>query len=133
MPAAEPFAYAVLRVVPDVERGERVNVGVVLFCRRARFLALSVRLDEDRLRAVDGSLDAAAVAGQLQTLTQVAAGDAAAGPVAALEPSERFHWLVAPASTVVQPSPVHTGLTDDPAATLARLLDRLVARTASGG
>lgn len=133
MPAAEAFAYAVLRVVPDVERGERVNVGVVLFCRRARFLALSVRLDEDRLRAVDGSLDAAAVAGHLQTLEQVAAGDPAAGAVAALEPSERFGWLVAPASTVVQPSPVHTGLTDDPAATLARLLDRLVARTASGG
>lgn len=133
MPAAEAFAYAVLRVVPDAERGERLNVGVVLFCRRARFLALRVRLDEDRLRALDGSLDAAAVAGHLQTLAHVAEGDPAAGAVAALEPSERFGWLVAPASTVVQPSAVHTGLTDDPAATLARLLDRLVARTASGG
>ncbi len=131
MPAAEPFAYAVLRVVPDAERGERVNVGVVLFCRRAGYLALGVRLDEERLRAVDASLDAAAVSGHLRTLEQIAAGEGAAGPVAALEPSERFHWLVAPASTVVQPSAVHTGLTDDPAGTLARLLDRLVAKKSS--
>ncbi|UTI64499.1 DUF3037 domain-containing protein [Paraconexibacter antarcticus] len=128
MPAGsgEPFAYALLRVVPDVERGERLNVGVVLFCRRARFLEARTHVDPARLHALAPSVDAEAVAAHLRTLEHIAAGDPAGGPVAAQEPSERFHWLVAPASTIVQPSPVHTGLTEDAPATLARLMARLV-------
>jgi hypothetical protein len=126
MPAGEPFAYALLRVVPDVERGECLNVGVVLFCRRAGFLEARTAVDEERLRALSPSVDAAAVAAHLRMLEHIAAGDPAGGPVAAQEPSERFHWLVAPASTIVQPSDVHTGLTEDAEATLGRLMARLV-------
>lgn len=126
MPGREPFAYALLRVIPDVERGECLNAGVVLFCRRARFLEARTVLDEARLHALSPSLDAGAVSGHLRMLEHIAAGDPAGGPVAGQEPSERFHWLVAPVSTIVQPSPVHTGLTADPAATLERLVARLV-------
>jgi hypothetical protein len=98
----------------------------VLFCRRARFLEARTHLDADRLRALAPSTDAAAVAEHLAMLERIAGGDPAGGPVALQEPSERFHWLVAPASTIVQPSAVHTGLTDDAAATLTRLMARLV-------
>jgi hypothetical protein len=125
--AREPFQYAVLRVVPDLERGEAVNAGVVLFCRRRGFLAARVRLDEERLAALAPQADAAAIAARLDDLARIAAGDPAAGPVARLEPSERFGWLTAPASTVVQPSAVHTGLCEDPEAMLDRLFARLVA------
>ena len=121
-----PFQYAIVRVVPDVERGECVNAGVVLFCRGLRFLAARVALDEARLRALSPAVDLAAVRGHLDALCRVAAGDPAAGPMAALPPSERFHWLVAPSSTVIQCSPVHTGLTGDPAEELERLVARLV-------
>ena len=121
-----PFQYAIVRVVPDVERGECVNAGVVLFCRGLRFLAARVALDEARLRALAPAVDLAAVRGHLDALCRVAAGDPAAGPMAALPPSERFHWLVAPSSTVIQCSPVHTGLTGDPAEELERLVARLV-------
>lgn len=128
MPAAAeaPFQYAVLRVVPDVERGERLNAGVVLFARTRDFLGARVALDESRLRALSPAADVAAVARHLDGLARVAAGDPAAGPIAALPASQRFHWLVAPASTVVQPSAVHTGLCDDPAGALDRLFHRLV-------
>jgi hypothetical protein len=129
MPAAEPdrFAYAVLRVVPRVERGEQFNAGVVLFCRRRGFLAARVGLDERRLAALAPGLDAAGVRAHLDALVRIAAGDPAGGPVAALEPSERFGWLVAPSSTVVQPSPVHTGVCDDPHEMLDHLFAELVA------
>ncbi|MFN8131759.1 MAG: DUF3037 domain-containing protein [Solirubrobacteraceae bacterium] len=127
MPGREPFQYLVLRVVPRVERQEFLNAGVVLFARQAGFLAASVGLDRARLAALAPGADAEAIAEHLDALARIAAGDHAAGPVAALEPSERFHWLAAPSSTVVQPSPVHTGLCDDPAAALARLYARLVA------
>ena len=126
MPDREAFAYALLRVIPDVERGECLNVGVVLFCRRQRFLAARTVLDEARLHALSPTLDATAVAAHLRMLEGIAAGDPAGGPVARQEPSERFHWLVAPASTIVQPSAVHTGITADAAATLERLVVRLV-------
>jgi hypothetical protein len=126
MPGREPFAYALLRVVPDAERGECLNVGVVLFCRRGRYLAAHTYVDAARLHALAPTIDATAVAEHLTMLERIAAGDPAGGPVALQEPSERFHWLVAPASTVVQPSAVHTGLTDDAAATHARLMERLV-------
>ena len=122
-----PFQYAIVRVVPRVERGESVNAGVVLFCRAHRFLAARFALDERRLRALAPDIDPAAVRAHLDALGRIAAGDPTAGPIAALEPSERFHWLVAPASTIIQSSPVHTGLTDDP----ERELDHLVARLVS--
>jgi hypothetical protein len=129
MPAERlPFQYATVRVVPSIERGEFINAGVVLFCRQARFLAARTQLDEAVLAALTGDCDSAEVRSQLATLEAVAAGDPAGGKVAALPPSERFHWLTAPASTVVQSSPVHTGLTADPAAELDRLFGVLVSR-----
>jgi hypothetical protein len=121
-----PFQYAVVRVVPDVERGEFVNAGVIVFCRPRRFLAARMALDEGRLRALSPGVDLRAVRAHLDAVERIAAGDPTAGPIAALPPSERFHWLVAPASTMIQPSPVHTGLSDDPAGELDRLLHRLV-------
>ncbi len=121
-----PFQYAIVRVVPRVERGERFNAGVVLFCRPLRFLAARTALDERRLAALAPGVAPATVLPQLEALAGIAAGDPACGPLAALPQSERFHWLVAPSSTVLQPSPVHTGLSADPAATLERLFAALV-------
>ena len=126
MPGRSPFQYAIVRVVPRVERGERVNAGVVLFCRPRGFLAARTALDERRVRALDPDADLAVVREHLEAFVRVAAGAPDAGPMARLEASERFHWLVAPSSTVLQCSPVHTGLTDDPEAELDRLLTRLV-------
>jgi hypothetical protein len=121
-----PFQYAIVRVVPRVERGECVNAGVVLFCRPLRFLAAQVELDDARIRAIAPDADLAAVRGHLDALVRIAAGDPDAGPIAALPESERFHWLVAPSSTIIQCSPVHTGLSEDPAAELEHLMARLV-------
>jgi hypothetical protein len=121
-----PFQYAIVRVVPHVERGECVNAGVVLFCRPRRFLGARVELDEERVRAIAADADLRAIRGHLDALTQIAAGAPEAGPIAALPASERFHWLVAPSSTIIQCSPVHTGLTDDPDGELERLVERLV-------
>jgi Protein of unknown function (DUF3037) len=121
-----PFQYAVLRIVPDVDRGECLNAGLVLFAPTRDFLGARVGLDEGRLLALWPEADAPALARHLDGLARVAAGDPAGGPMAALSRSQRFHWLVSPASTVVQPSAVHTGLCDDPAAALERLYDRLV-------
>jgi hypothetical protein len=128
VPAARrnAFSYAILRVVPSVERGERINAGVVLFCRQRGFLNARVALDERRLAALAPELDAGVVRAHLDGLVRVAEGDRAAGPIAALPQSERFGWLVAPSSTVVQPSEVHTGLCEDPARTLDELFDELV-------
>ena len=126
MQGRDAFSYALLRVVPHVERGECLNAGVVLFCRRRGFLAARVALDEGRLRALAPDATPEPLCEQLDGIVAVAGGDPAAGPLAALEQSERFHWLAAPSSTVIQPGPVHTGLTDDPQATLDRLFDRLV-------
>ena len=124
----DAFQYAVLRVVPRVERGERFNAGVVLFCRTRRFLGAEVELDERKLAALAPEADAAAVERHLRGLARVAAGDEDAGPIARLSQSERFHWIVAPSSTIVQPGPVHTGLTGDPEGELARLFGKLVER-----
>ena len=122
-----PFSYLILRAVPSVERGERVNVGVVLFCRQRGFLGARVTIDEARLRALgDAGVDLAQLRSHLAALVGVAEGDPGAGPVAALEPSERFGWLAAPSSTIVQPSDVHTGLCADPEAMLEALQARLV-------
>ncbi len=124
--AREEFQYALLQVVPRVERGERINAGVVLFCRRQRFLGARIGLNRARLAALDPEADADEVERHLDVLAAVAAGDPAAGAVAALPDSERFHWLVAPSSTIIQPSPVHTGLTEDAAAALETLFTKLV-------
>jgi hypothetical protein len=124
--ARVPFEYAILRVVPRVERGERFNAGIVLQSRAARFLGVRVHLDELRLGALDPDQDPEVVRMALEGLERIGAGDPGAGPIARLSAPERFHWLVAPSSTVVQASEVHTGLTDDPAAELDHLFRRLV-------
>ncbi len=127
MPAADrPFAYAILRVVPRVERGEQINVGVVLFCRQLDFLDLRTEVDEQRLGALAPDLDLADVRASLEAIRAVVCGEPAGGALATLPASERFGWLVAPSSTVIQPSKVHTGLTQDPDATLERLFGSLV-------
>ncbi|WP_245604299.1 DUF3037 domain-containing protein [Patulibacter minatonensis] len=122
----EVFQYAVLRVVPSMTRGEGLNVGVVLHARRHRFLGLRVVVDPERLRALDPTLDLDALQEHLHGLLRVAEGDPAAGAIAAMPRSDRFGWLAAPSNTIVQPSPVHTGLCADAAATLDRLVTQLV-------
>jgi hypothetical protein len=122
----KPFEYAVLRVVPRVERGEFINAGVVLYCQAERFLGARIHLDPARLMAIDPHADLEAVRAHLEAVRSVCAGGPEAGSVGRLPLGERFGWLVAPRSTVVQPSPVHTGLTDDPEAELERLLSRMV-------
>jgi Protein of unknown function (DUF3037) len=125
----EPFEYAVLRVVPRVERGERLNVGVVLQCRPRRFLGGRVELGEAKLEALQAmapDLDAAALQAHLDGIRRIVDGDPAGGPIAKMAPPERFHWLTSPASTIIQPSEVHTGLTEDPARALDDLFEKLV-------
>ena len=126
MAGGSPFSYAVLRVVPRVERGERLNAGVVVFCRPLRYLAARTFLDEQRLAALWPDLDPAAVRPHLTAIERVAAGDPDAGPIAALDETARFHWLVSPSSTIIQPSRVHTGLCASPAEQLDRLFESLV-------
>ncbi|ARQ71852.1 DUF3037 domain-containing protein [Streptomyces marincola] len=120
------FEYALLRVVPRMERGESINAGVVLYCRARSFLAARVHLDEARLRALDPAADVRGVLAALAAAECVCLGGRAAGPAGGDDAGRRFRWLVAPRSTVVQPGPVHTGLTADPAAELERLLHVLV-------
>ncbi len=128
MPAPDDaFQYAIWRVVPSVERGESLNVGVVVYCRRRQFLAARVLVDEARLRAFSPDLDVDAIRRHLDGMARVAAGDPDGGAIAAMPQSERFGWLTAASSTIVQPSPIHTGLCDDPQAVLDRLYTRLVA------
>lgn len=122
-----PFQYALLRVIPSLERGEAINAGVVVYCRPRRFLEARVSLDEGRLAALAPGADAEAIRERLDVMARVAAGDPTAGPIAVMEQSERFHWLAAPSSTVIQAGPVHTGLCDDPAGVVDRLFAQLVA------
>jgi hypothetical protein len=124
--AEQPFQYAIIRVVPRIERGECLNAGVVLLCRPKRFLAARVGLDAERLQALAPGVDQVAIDEHLAAIERIAAGDHEAGPIARLGQGERFHWLVAPSSTVIQPSEVHTGLCDDPAVELDHLFERLV-------
>ena len=127
------FQYTVLRVVPRIERGERINVGVVLFCPQRGFIGVRVQLDEARLAALDPTLEAASVQPHLDAIAAVVAGDPTAGPLAELPPSERFGWAAAQSSTVIQPSEIHTGLTDDPAGTLEHLFNSLVPVVGAAG
>ena len=123
------YEYAVIRVMPDAERGEFVNAGVVLICRATRFLESRIKLDRARLLAIEPGLQSEHIEDierQLGVIPRICAGDKTTGPIGELSPGQRWHWLTAPANTVVQPGPVHTGFTDDPAATLDRLFRRLV-------
>ncbi len=120
------YFYAVLQIVPRVERGERFNAGIVLFSRARRFLGVRTSLDARKLAALAPGCDGDALRRQLRAMEAVAAGSEDGGPIARLDPAERFHWLTSVSSTVIQPAAVHTGLTDDPAATLDRLFHDLV-------
>jgi hypothetical protein len=120
------YDWVTVRVVPRVERCEFVNAGVVLYCRALDFLGAAIELDESRARALDPGLDVVTVERHLRSVQELCAGSAAAGANGARPPGERFRWLAAPRSTVVQPSPVHTGLTADPAAELQRLFELMV-------
>src|SRR6185503_3433374 len=126
MRAQSSYDYAIVRVVPRVERGEFVNAGVILFCRTRRFLGARIALDVGRLAALAPQVDITEVNRHLAIIPLVCAGGAGAGPIGALPLADRFHWLVAPRSAMIQTSPVHCGLCDEPAAALERLLESLV-------
>lgn len=124
----EPFEYAVLRVAPRVERGELVNVGVVLFCRTRRYIGVRVELGERQaaaLHALAPELDLDALRAHLASIQAIVAGEPGAGPIALLAQPERFRWVTSPSSTVIQPSEVHGGVTDDPEASLGELFEKL--------
>lgn len=126
MPAPTAFDYAVIRVVPRVEREEFVNVGVILMCREAPFLGARISMDRARLASLSPALDLDEIERQLTLIPLICAGDPKGGEIAALPMAERFHWLVSPKSTVVQVSSVHSGITEDPQGALDRLLDTMV-------
>lgn len=121
MSARHAFDYVMVQVVPRVDRDERLNVGVILFCPARAFIGCRLHMDAARLGAVAPDLDLAALARQLDGLRAVCGGEDDAGPIAALSPSERFHWLSAPRSSVVQPSPAHAGMCADPNVALESL------------
>ncbi|MFF9012170.1 DUF3037 domain-containing protein [Streptomyces sp. NPDC014870] len=120
------FEYALLRVVPRVERGECFNAGVVVYCRAKSFVAARTHLDEGKLRALDPGADVVGVRAALHAVEGVCLGGEDAGQASGDDAGRRFRWLIAPRSTVVQPGPVHTGLTADPEGEVDRLLDLLV-------
>ena len=127
-PSRSPFSYAVLRIVPDIEREEFVNAGLVLYCRARRYLRAATSLNRSRLRALRPAADVAGLRGQLELIERIAAGEVERGPLAAMSQSERFHWLTTPRSTAVQPGPIHGGMSDDPDATFEHLYAALVER-----
>ena len=126
MPGEHTYDYAIIRVVPRVERGELINVGVILSCPAVDFLEARIELDAARLRALDPALDVEATRANLDMIPRVCRGGPEAGELGALPQRSRFHWLVSPRSTIIQMSPVHTGRTDDPEKALQRLLDTMV-------
>jgi hypothetical protein len=126
VPAEYTYDYAVIRIVPRVERGEQINVGVILSCADVEFLDARIEFDPARLLALDPTVDVEAIRGGLSSISAICAGGAAAGPIGKLSQRDRFRWLVSPRSTVIQPSPVHTGRASDPAAALDGLLDTMV-------
>jgi hypothetical protein len=126
VPAHSSFDYAVVRVVPRVDRGEFINVGVILYCLTSRFLAAKVELDERRLLALAPEVDVELVRVHLEALPLLCAGGRAAGPIGQLPQKERWHWLVATRSTVIQTSPVHSGVCEDPSQALEHLMNRMV-------
>ena len=124
-----PFAYAVVRVVPDIEREEFLNAGLILFCRPRQYLRAMTALDREALGVVHLDSDAAAIGEQLGLVEAVAAGTLEVAPFASMSQSERFHWLTTPRSTLVQPGPLHAGMSDDPDATFDHLFTVLVSRS----
>lgn len=126
MPALSSYDYAVLRVVPNVEREEFINVGVILFCRTRRFLGARIDLEPERLAVLAPELDLEMVKAQLDLFPRICAGGPDAGPIGQLEQPDRFHWLVAPRSTAIQVSPVHCGLCTDPQAALDDVFEKQV-------
>ena len=126
MPALSTFDYGVIRVVPRVERGELLNAGVILFCLEKDFLAARVEVNESRLRALWPEIDLELVRQHLEAIPRICAGSPDAGPIARLTLRERFHWLVAPRSTMVQVSPVHAGLCEEPERALDELFRQVV-------
>jgi hypothetical protein len=126
VPAEHTYDYAIIRLVPRVDRGECINAGVILSCPSLDFLEARVELDTARLLALDPSLDVEATRANLEMIPRVCRGGAEAGEIGALPQRSRFHWLVSPRSTIIQMSPVHTGRTDDPEKALERLLDTMV-------
>lgn len=126
MPAPSSFDYAIIRVVPRVERGEFINAGVILYCLTSRFLGAKVELDERRLLALAPEVDLEGVRAHLDAIPRICAGGRAAGPIGQLPQKERWHWLIAPRSTVIQTSPFHSGLCEEPGKALEHLMDRMV-------
>jgi hypothetical protein len=126
VPAECAYDYAIIRVVPRVERGELINVGVILSCPDADFLEAGINVDASRLLALDPTLDLDAIRAHLSTIPLICRGGPDAGPIGALPQRQRFHWLVSPRSTVIQMSSVHTGRTADPGRLLQRLIEQLV-------
>lgn len=126
MPERRSFEYAIVRVVPRVERGECFNAGVIVWSKPSQWLGARVALDHARLTALAPDADVATIHAHLESIERIAAGGEGAGPIGRLEPRERFAWLVAPRSTVIQVSEVHEGLCEDPAQALAHLFETLV-------
>ncbi|MEU8463820.1 DUF3037 domain-containing protein [Streptomyces sp. NPDC029003] len=126
MSERDVFEYALVRVVPRMERGECFNAGVIVYCRAHGYVAARTHLDEAKLAALDPGADVAGIRAALRGVEGLCAGGETAGQAAGDDPGRRFRWLIAPRSTVVQPGPVHTGLTADPAAETRRLFDLLV-------
>ena len=126
MATRSSFDYAVIRVVPRVEREEFINAGVLLYCRTRGFLGARIAVDRARLAALAPDADLAEIERVLELIPRLCSGDPRAGPIGRLSQAERFHWLVAPRSTITQTSPVHSGLCDDPEAALDHLLERMV-------
>jgi hypothetical protein len=126
------YSYAIIRVVPRVERGEQINVGVILYAPELRFLAARIEFDPERVRVLAPGADLPLIEQHLQSFQGIADGKAEAGALAALPQSDRFHWLTAPRSTIIQTSPVHTGMCSDPEAALDDLLNDLVRTSDSG-
>ena len=120
------YDYAIIRVVPKVEREEFINVGVLVSCPARKFLEARVEMDEQRLRALDLTLDVESIRAHLAAILAICAGGTQAGPIGQLTQRERFHWLVAPRSTIIQTSPVHTGRCKDPVDVLEHLLETMV-------
>jgi hypothetical protein len=128
----EAYDFAAIRVVPRVDREEFVNAGVIVYCPTLKFLAAKVHTDEGRLAALWPDLDVELVRQHLETIPRICAGARDAGPIAALSVAERFHWLVAPRSTIIQISPVHSGICASPEPVLEELFGRLVSSTTTG-
>lgn len=126
MPDLASFDYAIVRVVPRVERAEFVNAGVIIFCRTLGILDARIALDHERLQAMAPGIDLEEVERHLRLIPRICRGGAEGGPIGQLSASERFHWLTSPRSTVIQTSPVHSGLCTDTIATLERLLKQTV-------